>query len=427
MIPTASPTDRDAIALPTTRAEAMARLIQDESKVPAYSLPDLLICNDGTKVTSADQWRKRRAEILELFTTQMFGKAPQRPKGLSWTTFSHNPAALNGKAVRKEIDIRFSDEAKSPVMRMLIYLPANATGPIPLFIGMNFAGNHTTHADPGIALAHSWIPDVEKYKSVNHHATEAARGIKYSRWPVEKILERGYGLATIYCGDVDPDFDDGFQNGVHPLFYKSGQKKPAADEWGTIAAWSWGLCRAMDYLEQDPAVDSKRIAVLGHSRLGKTALWAGATDPRFALVISNNSGCGGAAIARRKFGETHFLINNHFPHWFCSNFKQYDHREETFPVDQHQLIALIAPRPVYIASASKDLWADPYGEFLAGVHASPVYELLGEKGLRGVDFPPVQTPVMSRIGYHLRDGVHDITAYDWEQYLNFADKQMRAS
>ncbi|MFN7936255.1 MAG: acetylxylan esterase [Bryobacteraceae bacterium] len=388
----------------------------DEAKVGSYTLPDPLKMQNGTPVTSPAMWQKqRRPEILRLFESQVYGRSAPAPKKLEFEVTSRDTAALGGMATRKEVAVWLTGKRPGPVMSVLIYIPNQRQRPAPVFLGMNFGGNQTIGLDPGITISKAWTRD----------GKPGARGSSASRWPVEMAIKRGYAVATVYYSEVFPDHKDGLAGSIIPHLYRPGQTKPEADDWGAIGAWAWALSRALDYIEKDKDLDARRVAVHGHSRLGKTSLWAGATDQRFALVISNDSGEGGAALARRNFGETVNRINTSFPHWFCDNFKAYNTKVADLPVDQHMLIALVAPRPVYVASAEEDRWADPRGEFLSAKAASPVYKLLGKDGLTAAEWPGIHQPVHSTIGYHIRAGKHDITAYDWEQYLTFADKHMK--
>jgi hypothetical protein len=395
----------------------------DEDRVPGYTLPDPLVRESGEAVGRPESWRQRRAEILELFCTHVYGHSPEAPASLRAEPLESGLAAPGGGATREQLRLSF-DERGTSTLDVLIYRPASCDSAVPAFLGLNFFGNHTVHPDPGIVLSNQWMPDDPNHGIEDHRATERSRGTSASRWPVETILERGYALVVAYCGDLDPDYDDGFQNGVHPLFYREGQSRPDPDQWGAIGAWAWGLCRVLDFLESHQAIDDRRVVVIGHSRLGKAALWAAAQDERFAVAISNESGCGGAALSRRRFGETVAAVTAVFPHWFARNFERYASCEDALPVDQHMLLALVAPRPLYVASAALDLWADPRGEFLAAKAAEPVYRLLGAGGLQADQMPPVERPTGDALAYHVRTGGHDLTRWDWMQYLDFADRHL---
>ena len=389
----------------------------DESLAGDYTLPDPLVMNDGTAVTDSLQWySSRRPELLELFETEMYGKAPGRPEGMHFEVLSCDDGAFSGTAVRKEVRIFFTEGSDS-YMTLLVYLPKQVEGPVPVILGANFKGNASVTYDTGISLPDS--AQVSRYALYS----EPQRGSMEGRWPVGMILSRGYGLATFCKSDLDPEFDDSFTNGVHPLFYRPGQTYPDPDEWGSISAWAWGYSRALDYLETDPGVDASRVCTVGHSRLAKTALWAAVTDSRFAMAFPNNAGCCGAALSRRDFGETLETILIHYHYWFCQNFWKYASCPEALPFDQHELIALMAPRPVYLTSGEHDYWSDPRGEFLSIVEASKVYEFLGLPGLGTTQMPGPWNPLQTGlIGYHMRSGPHAITAYDWSCFLDFADR-----
>ena len=393
----------------------------EEELVPDYTLPDLLILENGERVTDTETWNsKRRPEIIGLFETHVYGRTPGHGINVHFAA-EEVGYAFDETALRRQVKIHFSNAKGELTADLLVYLPVDSAKAVPVFIGLNFAGNHTISDDPEVWISRAWLRNQQDGSVVDHRATEKGRGKASKRWNVREILARGYGLATLCCGDLDPDYDDRFQNGLHSLFDEGQRRERGTDQWGTIAAWALGLSTAMDYFESDEQIDHRQVAVVGHSRLGKTALWAGARDQRFAMVISNGSGCGGAALSRRRFGETVGRINTKFPHWFCKDFHRFNDSEAELPVDQHMLLALIAPRPLYVASGKEDLWADPAGEFLSLTYASEIYDLFGKEAIGKEEIPSVNSPILRDVGYHVRQGRHDITPYDWKQFLDFAD------
>ena len=388
-----------------------------------YELPDILISNDGEQINSVEDWEEiRRPEILELFKKYVYGKINDQNLNVKYNVLKTNNSALNGKAIQKEVIVSIFNKEDTLNMNILIYLPRYSKKPYPIFLGMNFYGNHTINPDINISITQNYVNNKPEFCITNNQASHLSRGVRANRWPIDRIIERGYGIASIYYGDLDPDYDDGFQNGLHKLLNNSNLAGRGADEGGAISAWAYGLSKAIDYFETDNDINKNQVIVLGHSRLGKTALWAGAVDQRIAITISNDSGCGGAALSRRKTGETLFDINSKFPHWFCKNFHDFNNKEDDLPVDQHMLLALISPRPVYIASAVNDKWADPEGEYLSLYYAGPAYSLYGENILDNKNLPELNQPVIrGKLGYHIRSGSHDLTKYDWERYMDFAD------
>lgn len=366
----------------------------DESLVPDYTLPDPLLCDNGQRVESVWQWENvRRPELKALLTTYMYGRAPILNHALPWSVDTVETKALGGKAIRKVVSLQLAERPGAPVIHLQVWLPRKANGPVPLFLGLSFSPNWRIASAP--------------------------------EWQLQYLIDNGFGLATFHYTEACPDKNDlrAWNTGLMPFYYREGQHEPKPDEWGTIALWAWCASRAMDYLQTDQQVDRNRVALIGHSRLGKVTLWAGALDERFSIVFPVNSGCCGAALSRRMIGETPTGINNCIPAWFCGNYKQFSDREQLMPFDQHSVIALVAPRPIYIATASEDLWGDPRGEFLAAKAAESVYALYGEKGIGTEQMPAVDTPYnKGYIAYHIRTGKHAVLPYDWQQFVSYAKR-----
>lgn len=406
---------------PAAAAPAVPPPNYDEAKAGSYTLPPLLVGRDGRSVADVATWRQvRRPELLDALAVEVYGRTPKLPVQVRARVLATRSDAVEGLAMRTLVELQPLEDPAAPKLALLLYVPNDAPGPAPVLLGLNFYGLSAIESDPA-------LPEVDPgrrgYVPKGKTLPPVVRGSNAKSWPLALALRRGYAVATYYYGDLEPDRGDGWRDGLRGyLLKRDGRTDFLPDEWGAIGVWAWGLSRALDYLEMHPGVDASRVAVFGHSRQGKAALWAGAQDERFALVISNNSGEGGASLGRRDFGETIADSIRTFPFWYCENYRQFVGRAEARATDQHMLLALVAPRALYVASASEDLWADPRGEFLSALHAAPAYRLFGLEGLGTAEWPRPDTPVGREIGYHVRTGRHAILAYDWERFIDFADR-----
>lgn len=386
----------------------------DEARVPAYTLPPILAGADGRPLRSPAEWPARRAELLGLFATHMYGRTPAGLPAFEVDASEAPVAVLGGRAWRQQVRLNWAGGVSAD---LLVYRP-RAERPAPVFIGLNFFGNHAVDPDPRVRLSPRWMRASEPAGIVGHRATERSRGATASRWPVDLAIARGCAVVTAYCGDFAPDDPSVVRQGIAPLADGRQDGIPADQRWGAIGMWAWGLSQMRRAAGMLAGLDASRTIAIGHSRLGKAALWAGAQDEAFAMVVSNDSGEAGAALSRRMYGETIARITSSFPHWFCPTLARYANRVPDLPVDQHQLLALQAPRVLHVASAIDDRWADPRGEFLAAQAADEAWRFLGVRGLGVAAWPAVGRAVGSRVRYHVRAGGHDITREDWTHYLD---------
>jgi hypothetical protein len=405
--PAARPT-KDAAGNPLRYAATGHVSNYDEAKVGMYTLPDPLVLKNGKPVRDAATWTKqRRPELIGIYEQEIYGRVPERAPKATFAVVETDPAAMDGTAVRKHVVMTVGEGAAAPKVNFVVFLPAKATGPVPVVLQLLFG-------DPAGYTPPSPPPSADGKAAPRRAINDAG--------PVADFLAHGYGYASVRYTEIQPDAATTNASGVQALTYAPGQTKPAADEWGTIGVWAWGASRILDYLETDRAVDVKRVALVGHSRLGKTVLWAGARDPRFALVFSSCAGEMGSSLARRDFGESLDDMAANFPWQFVATFPKYAGHWNDLPVDTHTVIALNAPHPVFITGGTQDLWADPHGEFLAEVAAGPVYRLLGKKDLGATALPPLDTPLITgSLGFHFHTGGHTITPSDWAAFFAFAE------
>lgn len=383
-------------------------VVRDESKVPAYQLPPVLVSSEGDRITTPEEWTNvRRPQIMALFGNLVYGvvPVPETPVRTSYERLRTDGKFMDGLATRKDVRIRFENAKGSAEMTVLVFTPNGAKGPVPAFLQLSFADT----------------------KDDGHDADPSRAGYLRNGLPLAEFLRNGFGLVVLSQGALVRHNEVEFQSGIHPLFYREGQSFPKANEWGVIAAVSWSASRVLDYLGTEPSIDAKRIAAVGHSKMGKATLWAVAQDRRFAMAVAAQSGCAGAALWKRDFGENMEKMVTRFPYWLCRNAWKFSRNEDDLPVDQHMLLACIAPRPLYIASGSEDLWADPRGEYLGAYHASEVYRLLGKKGLDSEASPAVgEVLAGGDVGYHNRAGGHSVERYDWQKFIEFAGRHLKA-
>ena len=378
----------------------------DEARIPHYDLPDPLVTAEGKSVTTAEQWRNiRRPQILSLFANFIYGTVPVPPDPIVQTyhVIKEDKSFMGDKVTKLDVSIRFKNRKGTAQTHIIIFIPNHASKPVPAFMMMSF----------------------DNPRGGSFQLSSSRKGHLRNGVPLGLLADQGYAYVSVYHGNLVGHNEVSFGGGIHKLFFRDGQSFPKAHEWGVLAANAWTGMRALDYLETNDRVDANRVAVMGHSKMGKATLWAAAQDERFALAISAQSGCGGAALWRRKYGETMAKLNR-FPHWLCTNARKFNEREDDLPVDQHMLLSLVAPRPVYVASGTADTWADPHGEFQSANHAGPVYRLLGKKPLSTTKLPPPNQPLLDGdIGYHIRTGGHSIEPYDWQQFISFSDRHLK--
>ncbi len=412
------------LALWLSASAAYSAHCPEPAALPVHTnLPDPLVMFNGHRVTSRNEWfKQRRPELKALFEHYMYGQLPPPPSSFHASVQGQYADFLDGQATLKLVQIE-TGPANAPRIDLMMVLPNGHPGPVPLFLAMDFCGNHAVTTDPRVPLAHGWLPNSCKGCS-NNVATDTARGTQATDWPLADIVRRGYGLATFYNGDIDSDRQD-VSDGLYAFLAQGDPARNNPTNRGTIAAWAWGFQRCVDYLVTDPAVDRHRIAAVGHSRNGKATLLAAAFDERIALAFPHQAGCGGTAPSRSTVGESVRQINDRFPHWFNAEFKQFNNAPERLPFDQNCLVALCAPRPVLFTAATQDQWSNPAGQFQVLQAADSLYRFLGAEGLAAKQMPPIGQLIPSPLGYYIREGKHSMTAADWTVFMDYADRQWK--